>query len=112
MIPDRPSPPGDGPARPNRLPPPRRYLAENLDRIAVIGAGRLGSALAPVLRAGAYVDGPLGCVSRGRTVVLLCVPDAEIPRAAAALAPGPLVGHCPPPGSPRWASTRASACTR
>jgi len=68
-----------------------------LDRIAVIGAGRLGSALAPALRAaGLTVDGPLGrgVAPEGATVVLLCVPDAEIPRAAAALAPGPLVGHC------------------
>jgi predicted short-subunit dehydrogenase-like oxidoreductase (DUF2520 family) len=68
-----------------------------LDRIAVIGAGRLGSALAPALRAtGLAVDGPLGrgVAPEGATVVLLCVPDAEIPRAAAALAPGPLVGHC------------------
>ena len=68
-----------------------------LDRIAVIGAGRLGSALVPALRAaGLTVDGPLGrgVAPEGATVVLLCVPDAEIPRAAAALAPGPLVGHC------------------
>jgi predicted short-subunit dehydrogenase-like oxidoreductase (DUF2520 family) len=68
-----------------------------LDRIAVIGAGRLGSALAPALRAaGLTVDGPLGrgVAPAGATVVLLCVPDAEIPRAAAALPPGPLVGHC------------------
>jgi predicted short-subunit dehydrogenase-like oxidoreductase (DUF2520 family) len=68
-----------------------------LDRIAVIGAGRLGSALAPALRAaGLTVDGPLGrgVAPEGAAVVLLCVPDAEIPRAAAAMASGPLVGHC------------------
>jgi predicted short-subunit dehydrogenase-like oxidoreductase (DUF2520 family) len=68
-----------------------------LDRIAIVGAGRLGTALAGALRAaGLAVDGPLrrGEPPDGATAVLLCVPDAEIPRAAAALAPGPLVGHC------------------
>jgi predicted short-subunit dehydrogenase-like oxidoreductase (DUF2520 family) len=64
-----------------------------LDRITIVGAGRLGSALAGALDAGA----PL---RRGHaappdaTVVLLCVPDGEIAAAAAAVAPGPLVGHC------------------
>ncbi len=62
-----------------------------LDSIAVVGAGRLGTALAAALHA----DGPLG---RGASptagVVLLCVPDGEIAAAAAAVAPGPLVGHC------------------
>ena len=67
-----------------------------LDSIALLGAGRLGTALAAALRAaGRDVEGPLG---RGATphapVVLLCVPDAEIATAAAAIAPGPLVGHC------------------
>ena len=66
-------------------------------RIAVVGQGRLGSALARALtRAGADVTGPLG---RGATgdqagLVILAVPDAEIPRAAAAVAPGRLVAHC------------------
>jgi predicted short-subunit dehydrogenase-like oxidoreductase (DUF2520 family) len=42
------------------------------------------------------VDGPLGRGARceGADVVLLCVPDSEIARAAAAVVPGPLVGHC------------------
>jgi predicted short-subunit dehydrogenase-like oxidoreductase (DUF2520 family) len=44
------------------------------------------------------VDGPLGrgaAVDAHRPeVVLLCVPDGEIAAAAAAIAPGPLVGHC------------------
>ncbi|HUR85070.1 MAG TPA: DUF2520 domain-containing protein [Solirubrobacteraceae bacterium] len=68
------------------------------DRIAIVGAGRLGTALAAALaEAGIAVEGPL---RRGESVlsdpgaVLLCVPDAEIEAAAAALAPGPLVGHC------------------
>jgi predicted short-subunit dehydrogenase-like oxidoreductase (DUF2520 family) len=66
--------------------------------LAIVGAGRLGTALAAALRAaGVAVDGPLG---RGAAPVnrpggvLLCVPDAEIAAAAAALPPGPLVGHC------------------
>jgi predicted short-subunit dehydrogenase-like oxidoreductase (DUF2520 family) len=65
-------------------------------RIALIGPGRLGSALAPALRAAGFaVTGPLG---RGTPpaadVVLLCVPDGEIAGAAAAVAgSAPLVGH-------------------
>jgi predicted short-subunit dehydrogenase-like oxidoreductase (DUF2520 family) len=68
-----------------------------LDSIAVVGAGRLGTALAAALRAaGLDVRGPLG---RGEPpgdagIVLLCVPDAEIAAAAATIPPGPLVGHC------------------
>jgi predicted short-subunit dehydrogenase-like oxidoreductase (DUF2520 family) len=40
--------------------------------------------------------GPLGrgADARGAEAVLLCVPDAEIAAAAAALEPGPAVGHC------------------
>lgn len=66
-------------------------------RIAVVGAGRLGSALAAALQdAGAIVDGPLGrgATAAGADTVLLCVPDAEIAAAARAIEPGPLVGHC------------------
>lgn len=64
--------------------------------VAVVGAGRLGSALAQALRAvGVEVHGPLG---RGATVsagaIVLCVPDSEISEAAAAVAgAAPLVGH-------------------
>jgi predicted short-subunit dehydrogenase-like oxidoreductase (DUF2520 family) len=64
---------------------------------AVVGDGRLGRALAGALRAaGRAVDGPLGRGARcpGADIVLLCVPDAEIGAAAAAVDPGPLVGHC------------------
>jgi predicted short-subunit dehydrogenase-like oxidoreductase (DUF2520 family) len=73
-----------------------RYLVRELDSIAIVGAGRLGTALAAALRAaGAPVDGPLGRGAAPRAdVVLLCVPDREIAAAAAAVAPGPLVGHC------------------
>lgn len=67
-------------------------------RVAVVGAGRLGTALAAALAAAGWpVAGPL---RRGETadadVVLLCVPDREIAAAAGALTPrdGLLVGHC------------------
>src|SRR4051794_9507487 len=66
-------------------------------RCAVVGRGRLGTALAAALRdAGVAVDGPLGrgATGAGAGVVLLCVPDGEIAAAAAAVDPGPLVGHC------------------
>jgi predicted short-subunit dehydrogenase-like oxidoreductase (DUF2520 family) len=69
-----------------------------LDSIAVVGAGRLGSALAAALRAaGLSVDGPLGRGADPRAaVVLLCVPDGEIAAAAGAVGRRAdlLVGHC------------------
>jgi predicted short-subunit dehydrogenase-like oxidoreductase (DUF2520 family) len=64
--------------------------------IAVVGAGRVGSAIAAALRAsGAEVQGPLGrgATGAGASIVLLAVPDAEIGAAAAALATEGLVGH-------------------
>src|ERR687893_2418632 len=66
-------------------------------RCAIVGAGRLGTALATALRAsGLEIDGPLarGIAPKGAGAVLLCVPDAEIAAAAAAIPPGALVGHC------------------
>jgi len=72
-----------------------------LDRIpyplAIVGAGRLGTALAAALRAtGLETDGPLGrgASAEGAGAVLLCVPDAEIAAAAAAVRADVLVGHC------------------
>jgi predicted short-subunit dehydrogenase-like oxidoreductase (DUF2520 family) len=71
-----------------------------LDSIAVIGAGRLGGAMAAALAAaGLRVNGPLGrgADGAGSDAVLLCVPDGEIAAAAAAVTtspPAPLVGHC------------------
>ena len=65
--------------------------------LAIVGRGRLGTALAGALsEAGYAVSGPLGrgADGLGADAVLLCVPDAEIARAAAAVAPGPPVGHC------------------
>ena len=65
------------------------------ERCAIVGAGRLGHALAAALRdAGIDVEGPLGRGARPRAeVVLLTVPDAEI-RAAAEATPAALIGHC------------------
>jgi predicted short-subunit dehydrogenase-like oxidoreductase (DUF2520 family) len=74
-------------------------------RLAIVGRGRLGMALATALRAAGYgVEGPLGrgADGAGADAVLLCVPDQEIqaaaaaipPGPAAAIRPGPLVGHC------------------
>jgi predicted short-subunit dehydrogenase-like oxidoreductase (DUF2520 family) len=68
-----------------------------LPRCAVVGHGRLGTALTAALRAaGVPTDGPLGrgATGAGADVVLLCVPDAEIAAAAACIADGRLVGHC------------------
>jgi predicted short-subunit dehydrogenase-like oxidoreductase (DUF2520 family) len=83
----------------DRLSPPTwRAEARTPDRIAIVGAGRLGTAVGTALRAaGIEVDGPLGrdeTVSSRSAAVLLCVPDAQIAAAAAALPPGRLVGHC------------------
>jgi predicted short-subunit dehydrogenase-like oxidoreductase (DUF2520 family) len=66
-------------------------------RLAVIGRGRLGAALASTLRLAGYrVEGPLGrgADGQGADAVLLCVPDHEIANAAAAIVAGPAVGHC------------------
>lgn len=63
----------------------------------VVGAGRMGSALAAALRAtGVTVTGPLRRGERcphDADCVLLCVPDAEIGNAARDVTPGPLIGH-------------------
>ena len=66
-------------------------------RVGIVGAGRLGTALSAALReAGLDVEGPAGRgqVPRGRDAIVLCVPDEEIPAAAATVAgAAPLVGH-------------------
>lgn len=66
-------------------------------RLAIVGRGRVGIALAAALESAGYeIFGPLarGADGVGADAVLLCVPDGEIARAAATVAPGPLVGHC------------------
>jgi predicted short-subunit dehydrogenase-like oxidoreductase (DUF2520 family) len=68
--------------------------AISTDRLAIAGRGRVGTALARAFsEAGIDVEGPLG---RGEQpsadVVLLCVPDAEIANAAAAVN-ARFVGH-------------------
>jgi predicted short-subunit dehydrogenase-like oxidoreductase (DUF2520 family) len=70
----------------------------DVEQITIIGAGRMGTALTAAFRAGGRaVEGPL---LRGEApdpsapVVLLCVPDRAIAEVAAAIEPGPLVGHC------------------
>jgi predicted short-subunit dehydrogenase-like oxidoreductase (DUF2520 family) len=66
-------------------------------RLGIVGAGRLGTALAAALReAGVEVEGPVGRgeVPEGRHGIVLCVPDAEIPAAAATVAGAArMVGH-------------------
>lgn len=66
-------------------------------RVGLVGAGRVGTALAAALRdAGVDVEGPVG---RGEVparcdAVVLCVPDAEIAAAAEVVTgAAPLVGH-------------------
>jgi predicted short-subunit dehydrogenase-like oxidoreductase (DUF2520 family) len=66
-------------------------------RLAIVGQGRLGNALAQALRAAGYdVLGPhgRGADGAGADAALLCVPDGEIAAAAAPIAPGVLIGHC------------------
>ncbi len=63
-----------------------------LDSIAIVGAGRLGTALAAALGTASPLG--RGATARGASAVLLCVPVSEIAAAAAAVAAGPLVGHC------------------
>lgn len=75
---------------------PDSHSAHALGRVAVVGDGRVGRAMASALReAGVDVRGPHGRGAAGEDadIVLLAVPDAEIGAAAAAIASGPLVGH-------------------
>jgi predicted short-subunit dehydrogenase-like oxidoreductase (DUF2520 family) len=72
-----------------------------LDRVAIVGHGRLGTAIADALTsAGVIVDGPFGRERAADRVpgmaaaVLLCVPDSEIAAAAATIGHTAPVGHC------------------
>lgn len=65
--------------------------------LAIVGAGRLGSAMVATLRAaGVPVTGPhgRGYAGAGDAVVLLGVPDDAIASAASLIAPAAMVGHC------------------
>lgn len=70
------------------------------DRVTIIGAGRLGRALAVTLAASeTTVRGPLrrgeweGKISTNE-IVLLCVPDGDVARVAGAIEADAIVGHC------------------
>ena len=63
-------------------------------KIAIVGDGRLGRALATALRAPAPNARGYTGAGADADAVLLCVPDAQIAAAATAIEPGPLVGHC------------------
>ena len=84
----------------DRSPHTRPARVADVDRLtscAIVGAGRLGTALAAALRAaGLEVDGPLGrgADPAGVDAVILCVPDSAIAVAAATVTPGAPVGHC------------------
>ncbi len=78
---------------------PHTDLTRGGTRLAIVGAGRLGNAIARALSATASSSSSSARSGRGADgagcdAVLLCVPDAEIASAAAAIAPGPIVGHC------------------
>jgi predicted short-subunit dehydrogenase-like oxidoreductase (DUF2520 family) len=77
-----------------RDPPPD---AAACARLAIVGRGRLGTALAAALTgAGVEIVGPLGrgADGSGADAVLLCVPDDQIARAARFFPADALVGHC------------------
>jgi predicted short-subunit dehydrogenase-like oxidoreductase (DUF2520 family) len=59
-----------------------------IERVHVVGAGRVGSALAARL-----AERGLTAAARDPELVLLCVPDRAIAAAAAELEPGPWVAH-------------------
>ena len=86
---------------------PATYLTRGGMRLAIVGRGRLGTALTAALcaslppgkleaRGNLNVVGPLGrgADADGCDAALLCVPDREIGAAAAAIKLGLVVGHC------------------
>ena len=71
-------------------------MTRDLPSVEVVGAGRMGTALAVALREAGYrVAGPSGRGAAGEhaDIVLLAVPDAALADAAHAIRPGRLVGH-------------------
>jgi predicted short-subunit dehydrogenase-like oxidoreductase (DUF2520 family) len=71
-----------------------RLAISTPSRLAIVGQGRIGNALARAFaEAGIEIEGPLGRDAHPTAdVVLLCVPDAEIANAAAAV-DAAMVGH-------------------
>jgi predicted short-subunit dehydrogenase-like oxidoreductase (DUF2520 family) len=59
-----------------------------IERIRVIGSGRVGSAVTARLQ-----ERGVAVVDDGPELVLLCVPDSAIAATARSLSPGPWVGH-------------------
>jgi predicted short-subunit dehydrogenase-like oxidoreductase (DUF2520 family) len=64
-----------------------------IDRIHVIGSGRVGSAVAARLSERGVAVGVGRAVDADPQLVLLCVPDATIADVARGVTPGPLVAH-------------------
>jgi len=64
-----------------------------IDRIHVIGSGRVGSAVAARLSERGVAVHVGRTVDNDAQLVLLCVPDAAIADVARGLTPGPLVAH-------------------
>ncbi len=83
--------------------PSSGLMHDAVQRVAIVGHGRLGSLIAVSLtQADVVVDGPFGredpvaerlCAATA-DVILLCVPDAEIAGVAAAIPAGTPIGHC------------------
>lgn len=75
---------------------PAEAAEVTIERVAIVGDGRVGRAVAAALTAaGVDVAGPLGrgATVDGGSVVLLAVPDAEIAVAARQVPAGSPVGH-------------------
>lgn len=72
-------------------------MAASISSITIVGAGRVGSALARALSDAGVAVGPI--VRRGELIptgapVLFCVPDRAIAEAAAELDSSVIAGHC------------------
>ena len=85
--------------------PPEGHPPGAIERVMIVGHGRLGTAIAAALtEVGVTVDGPCGrrdsiaeplrAGVAAPDLVLLCVPDAEIDAVARVIPLGAPVGHC------------------